>query len=421
MIKDFIHTWKKFFDKTKKNIEELKKENNKEMFSIPEIPCSQKFDCSNEQIVHISAKSVAKSTLAILWILILCYFIYSISHLLIIFFISLFFAATLDPAVDFFEKYKIPRTVSVLVLFFLIILFLIFFIWSISPILVDQISSIASSIWSSTISFFNKLQEWKIVIPYIWDAINANIAATFQSINIDTILEKFLANFTWYLKEIQSIATWWLLAAWQVVNTWATIAWAVWWFLFDLILVLFLTFFIAIDRTNLNTFFRSLFPPVYSKYIEEKTHSIQTKIWWWVRWQFWLMALMFVLSLIWLFIIWMWEYAVTLAMIIWIWEMLPYIWPMVFLIIALPIAFNMWLFIVLKLLILYWVLQFVEWNILVPAVMNKAVWLNPIVILLVILIWFQFLWIIWAILSVPVATAVSIFIKDFIEFQQNKK
>ena len=117
----------------------------------------------------------------------------------------------------------------------------------------------------------------------------------------------------------------------------------------------------------------------------------------------------------------MWEYAVTLAMIIWIWEMLPYIWPIVFLIIALPIAFNIWLFVVLKLLILYWVLQFVEWNILVPAVMNKAVGLNPIVILLVIIIWFQFLWVIWAVVSVPVATALSIFIKDFIEFQQNKK
>jgi len=422
MIKNLFQTWKEIFNKTKKNIEDLKKENNKEVFSVPDFsPCSEGYNYKNEQIVHLSASSVAKSTLAILWILILCYSIYSISHLLILFFISLFFAATLDPAVDFFERYKIPRSIWVLFLFILTILFLIFFIWSVVPIMVDQISTIVTSIWSSLIWFFNKLQEWKIVLPYVWETINASITSTFQSIDINSFISSIFKNFTWYLKEIQSIAQWWLAAAWQVVNTWATIAWAVWWFLFDLVLVLFLTFFIAIDRKNLNNFFRSLFPPVYSKYIEEKTHSIQTKIWWWVRWQFALMALMFILSLIWLFIIWMWEYAITLAMIIWIWEMLPYIWPIVFLIIALPIAFNMWLFVVLKLLVLYWVLQFLEWNILVPAVMNKAVGLNPIVILLVIIIWFQFLWVIWAILAVPVTTALSIFIKDYIEFQQKKK
>jgi len=422
MLKDFLETWKKIFDKTRKNIEELKKENNnKEVFSVPEIPVAEKEDCPWEQTIHISAGSVAKSTLAILGILILCYSIYSISHILILFFISLFFAATLDPAVDFFEKYKIPRSVWVLFLFTFIILFLLFFVGSIVPVMIDQISWIVSSIWLSMIWFFNKLQWWEIIIPYIWEAMNSSVATAFQSINIDDVVKTIFDNFAWYLKEIQSIAQWWLLAAWQVVNTWASVVWAVWSFLFDLVLVLFLTFFLVIDRKNLNTFFRSLFPPIYSKYIEDKTHSIQTKIWWWVRWQFFLMAAMFVLSLIWLFVIWMWEYAVTLSMIIWIWEMLPYIWPIMFLLIALPIAFNMWLFIVLKLLILYWVLQFLEWNILVPAVMNKAVGLNPIVVLLVIIIWFQFLWVIWAVLSVPVATAVSIFIKDFIEFHQNKK
>ena len=419
MVKDFIKTWKEIFNKTKKNIEDLKKDKNTEVFSVPEIPeFSQK---CNEQVVHLSASSVAKSTLAILWIWILCYFIYSVSHLLILFFISLFFAATLDPAVDFFEKYKIPRPVSVLFLFLLIVLFLIFFIWSIVPVVADQISGIISSIWASILTFFTDLQNWKVVIPYIWEALNQSIVNTIQSVDFDVLIKSILENFTWYLKEIQSIAQWWLVAAGQVMNTWATVVWAIWSFLFDLILVLFLTFFIVVDRANLNNFFRSLFPLKNAKYIEEKTRSIQLKIWWWVRGQFALMVLMFILSLIWLFIIWMWEYAVTLAMIIWIWGMLPYIWPIVFLLIALPIAFNMWLFIVVKLLILYWVLQFLEWNILVPTVMNKAVWLNPIVILMAIIIWFQFLWVIWAILSVPFATAVSIFIKDFIDFQQNKK
>ncbi|MCD5382810.1 AI-2E family transporter [Candidatus Gracilibacteria bacterium] len=419
MVKDFIKTGKEIFNKTKKNIEDLKKDKNTEVFSVPEIPeFSQK---CNEQVVHLSASSVAKSTLAILGIGILCYFIYSVSHLLILFFISLFFAATLDPAVDFFEKYKIPRPVSVLFLFLLIVLFLIFFIGSIVPVVADQISGIISSIGASILTFFTDLQNGKVVIPYIGEALNQSIVNTIQSVDFDVLIKSILENFTGYLKEIQSIAQGGLVAAGQVMNTGATVVGAIGSFLFDLILVLFLTFFIVVDRANLNNFFRSLFPLKNAKYIEEKTRSIQLKIGGWVRGQFALMVLMFILSLIGLFIIGMGEYAVTLAMIIGIGGMLPYIGPIVFLLIALPIAFNMGLFIVVKLLILYGVLQFLEGNILVPTVMNKAVGLNPIVILMAIIIGFQFLGVIGAILSVPFATAVSIFIKDFIDFQQNKK
>lgn len=417
-LASFFKHWKNIHKKIKENI----KAPEKEVFNIPEIKEDKKTNKEHAYVeVSVSSTSIAKATFTVMWILLLAYFLFSISKLLILFFISLFFAATLDPAVDFFERIRVSRVFSVLLLYFLIIVFFILFLWSIVPIMIDQISTIITNIWTSSIEFVEDFQNGDIQIPYVWESVNSWMVNAFQSINIDMIAEQLLENFSSYVKELQSIAKWWIAAAWEVVNVSAGIIWAVSSFMFSVTLVFFITFFMVTDRENLNNFFRSLFPPKYSKYIEKKIHWVQVQIWAWVRGQFALMIIMFFISWVWLMIIGMWDYALTLAMIIWVWELLPYVWPLIFLLVSLPIALNISFFVVVKLLILYALLQFLEWNFLVPAVMKKAVWLSPIVVLLVIIIWFQFLWIIWAIIAVPVATAISLFIKDYILFQQKKK
>jgi predicted PurR-regulated permease PerM len=54
-------------------------------------------------------------------------------------------------------------------------------------------------------------------------------------------------------------------------------------------------------------------------------------------------------------------------------------------------------------------------------VMNKAVGLSPIVVLLVLIIGFQFLGIIGAMIAVPVTTSLAIFLQDYTKAMQNKK
>ncbi len=415
-----INKSKDLFKQTRQNLKTLKeRRESQKVFTMPEITAEEEWKAI-ESIIHISSTSAVKSTLSIIAILLLWYFLYSISHLLILFFISLFLAATLDPAVDFLENYWIPRWIWVILLFLVIIAFIILIFWSMVPIVVEQISVLVTDISQKTMEIISNFQQWNSAIPYVWDKINSWVFQTIQSINIESIAEELTNNFTWFAKWLEGFAKWSLQAVWGAVWAWASVAWNVLGFLMDLILVLFLTFFMVTDRENLNLFFRSLFPPKYSKYIETKTHDIQHQIWSWIRWQMILMVIMFTVSYFWLLIIWMQESWITLALIMWIWEFLPYIWPIIFLIVSLPIALNLWLLTVVKLLVLYSILQFIEWNILVPVVMKKAVWLSPIVVLLVILIWFQFLWVIWAIIAVPVSTAISIFIKDYISLQAKK-
>ena len=54
-------------------------------------------------------------------------------------------------------------------------------------------------------------------------------------------------------------------------------------------------------------------------------------------------------------------------------------------------------------------------NILVPKIMQKTVGLNPIISIAALMIGFKIAGIVGAILSIPVATAVSVFVKDLFD------
>jgi predicted PurR-regulated permease PerM len=65
-------------------------------------------------------------------------------------------------------------------------------------------------------------------------------------------------------------------------------------------------------------------------------------------------------------------------------------------------------------IILYVVVQQIENNLLVPKIMEKAVGLNPIASIIVLMIGFSVGGVMGAILSIPVATAASVVIEDFL-------
>ena len=112
------------------------------------------------------------------------------------------------------------------------------------------------------------------------------------------------------------------------------------------------------------------------------------------------------------------KYALVLALVAGITELIPYLGPIlgaipaVFLGFTLP-PFSLWRGIAV--LILYVVIQQVENNIIVPQVMKKQVGLNPVIIIIVMLIGARLAGIIGLILAIPVATTISVIVKDFIQ------
>jgi predicted PurR-regulated permease PerM len=106
----------------------------------------------------------------------------------------------------------------------------------------------------------------------------------------------------------------------------------------------------------------------------------------------------------------------TLAIIAWVTEFIPYIWPLLWAIPAVLLAlveYN-----ILGAVIVIWVyyaIQQVENNILVPIVMNKALWISPILIFISMLIGGTTLWFIWVILAVPIAVILTLLYEEIIK------
>ena len=91
--------------------------------------------------VHISSMSILK-VLAVLIFLALIYLVWDILMLL---FISLIFAASLGPSIDWFERKRIPRSVGILFIYIALIFVVSLVVVMIIPPIIEQIDQLSKS------------------------------------------------------------------------------------------------------------------------------------------------------------------------------------------------------------------------------------------------------------------------------------
>lgn len=396
-VNDFLKNSSKSLLKLKKKVEELKRK-QAELYeqSIP-TPIKPKKEKAEEIVMHISAGSVAKATLVVIGLILLTRFLGQISEIILIFFISILFAAALDPTVDTLAKYRIPRGVSVIGIFIILIFILGFFISQLVPLVAVEMVELVKTLTN----LFNKFANDEIQNLSFLEPVRPVLQDFLEQVDKEAIIEQ-VKNYVESLgSELQKFAG----------DTFGVIK-AVFNGIFNFILVLILTFFLTIEEKNVNQFFVSLFPSKHGQYVIEKMEAIKLKIGLWLRGILSLMVIMFTLSLIGFLILGI-DYALTLAMMLGIAELMPVVGPIMATVPGVLVAFNESPWLAVWALGLYLLLQQIESNITIPIVMRKAVGLNPIVIILSMLIGYTSLGILGMIIAIPVATSVSIFVSDY--------
>lgn len=361
---------------------------------------TQKFPSIKKEermVVELSVISVAKSTLTIIAILALVYFLYIIKSILLIFFVALFLASVFNPGVDFFESKGVPRALGLVICYVLVLALLIFMVGSLVPIIIEQVTEIANNIGVYVNNLFNGetvdlpfAEKWMPILNDLWTNVDREqIITTLKSAleNIGSKLGDWTGN---------------ILGAVIAVSAG----------LMNMIMVLFITFFIVIDKKNLHSFFLSLFPSKHGGYLSEKIHMMQLKIGAWIRGQLLLSLAMGLLTFV-IFKILGIKYAATLALISGIAEFVPYLGPIVTFASAGLIAINQGATVFFMLIIAYVVIQTIEGNVLVPLIMSKSVGINPIIVIIAMLIGWQFLDVGGMIMAVPLAKIVSLFVEDY--------
>ncbi|HBV33447.1 TPA: hypothetical protein DIC39_00135 [Patescibacteria group bacterium] len=335
---------------------------------------------NNTTNINIPFRTIMRIVLVMLGI----YFLYLSLDVLALLFISIIVASALTPWVDWWQRYRIPRSVGVIIIYVVVFFVISAMIFLLIPPLVEQIRALA-------INLPNIYGRAVLGLQQLQNGVDIDTAATLQSAldNLGSSLAKATTSIFTALNSIFGG-------------------------LIQLMVVLVISFYLIVQENGLKKFLRSVTPAKYQPYLMQLINRINIKIGQWFRAQLLLMLVIFALTYLGLWALGM-NYVLVLALWAGLTEIIPYIGPIIGAVPAIFLAFTVSPTMGFLVLLLYVVIQQLENNILVPTIMRKAVGLNPIVSILVILVGAKIFGIIGAVLSIPVATVVAVFLSDFFE------
>lgn len=333
----------------------------------------------------ININITTATILKVIVIFLILYFLFLIKDILAVLFVALILASAVDPWVDWMQKRKIPRALGVLFIYLVFFIVLSSVIYLIIPPIVKEVGELASN------------------FPKILDKIMVGFSAFRDYTVKHGVLDSVKESLGTISSNLQTAAT----------GVFSTVT-GIFGGIFSFFLVLVLTFYMIVEENAIKKLIFSIAPAQHQPYIMQLINRMQKKIGMWLRGQLILSLIIFILTYAGLSILGI-EYALVLALIAGLTEFIPYLGPILAAIPAVFLAFTQAPMLAIFVAALYYIIQLVENNILVPKIMQKAVGLNPIISIAVLLMGFKIAGVIGAILSIPVATAISVFVKDIFD------
>jgi len=226
-------------------------------------------------------------------------------------------------------------------------------------------------------------------------------------------------NDPWFVDQLQLWLSW-LVGKWQYVLTGISafalqIATSLVSLLWQASLVLVLSLFFTIEKKWVLDFVVRLLWEDEEKsfYIRKRMLTLYRKLQLWLKWQLFLM--LYVWGFAWLGMMLMWLFWLPidkvwlLALMAWVTELIPYVWPLLWWLPVLLVAtLSHGLTGAIVVIVLFAVIQWTENNIVVPVVMNKVLWVSPLVIFICMLLWWWVLGFVWVLLAVPISVIVTV-------------
>lgn len=331
--------------------------------------------------INITTATIIK-TIAVFLLL---YLLFLIKDILAQLFISLILASAFDPWVDWMQKRKIPRSLGIILIYLVLLSVISVAVYLIVPPITAQVSQLGENLpeyVQKISSGYSSLQDY-----------------TAQS----SILTKIKESLGSVSSNVQGAAT----GIFETVT-------GIFGGIFSFFLILVMTFYMVVEENAMKKLIWSIAPAKHQPYIMQLVNRMQVKIGMWLRGQLILCLIVFVLIFIGLSILGV-DYALILALIAGITEIIPYFGPVLGAIPGVFLAFTQSPMLAVFVAALYYIVQLTENNILVPKIMQKAVGLNPLISISALLIGFKLAGVVGAILSIPVATALSVFIYDLFD------
>jgi len=333
------------------------------------------------------------SIVRVVIVLSILFVLYLIREVIAILFVSIVFASAIDPFVDWMKKHKIPRGISVLIVYAIALGIVILVVMLMIPPLSQEFTQLVKNFPD----FIDKLS----------DLCSGLSQSASDSANNQAGLTEAMKTISSTLAETSK-------------GVFSTIS-GIFGSIVSLIVVLVITFYITVEEDALKRFIKFIIPSRNENYIMGLVNRIQIKMGLWLRGQIFLSLIVGLLVYIGLLILGV-KYALVLALIAGILEIVPFIGPTIAAIPAVLVGLTDSWIKALVIVALYLVVQQLENHIIVPKVMQKAVGLNPIVVIIVIMVGAKIGGVMGALIAVPVAAAIGVVAGDvMIDQKQNAK
>ncbi len=301
-----------------------------------------------------------------------------------------------DPLIDFLERHKIKRTYAVILLYLVVVSLIVIGIGSILPSLANQLTDFIDDFPEFFADANDSLRNWTGNLPF--------------SSSIDGFIKQgqdFVAkipeNTQRYLTEGVSGLSKVISGLTNVVVT--------------LVIAPIMLFFLLKDDERLAKGILAVTPPKWREDLVGITSQINDQVGAYVKGQLIIASAIALMALIGFSVIGL-EYNVILAIITGFTSIVPYVGPIIAFSFAFVIAITTSWWMVIKLLIVWAIVQFMEGNVIQPSVMGKQLDIHPLTVMIVLLVAGDLLGFVGLILGVPLYAIIRVLVR--FAFQQFK-
>lgn len=326
-------------------------------------------------------------------------------------------SVAMESMIVVWEKWM-PRWVAIGISYLLLVVFMLTWVVIILPFVLQQLSSIVTIV----IEYFYDMWQQINVLWLVWYIESLKRIPEFIKSYMLNILHNDTMNVqATLMNNISTVVStgsdyaknlWWI--ALSFVWSFFSVLWQVW-------LVLTISVLFSLEKDSIVRFFvyHTTKSTEQISYMSDKIDIFYRKMWLWLKAQLWLCLTIAIVVYISLALLSLFGISLpnmwALALMAWFTEFIPYIWPILWSIPAIIVATSIygvkWFIVVTT---LYFIIQWLENNVLIPLLMNKSLWVSPLLIFLCVLIGWSVLWFIWILLAVPLSVLVTMIIKkDF--------
>ncbi|RJO59417.1 AI-2E family transporter [Candidatus Parcubacteria bacterium] len=322
--------------------------------------------------------NISTSTmLRLILVVIVLAFAYTIREVFVLFIVALVLATALDPWVDKMQARKIPRSLGVVLLYILLFGTIALILAIIIPPLINQINELSSNFPSLYQKFIDEFTALRDLTTQAGLQNNVNSFLQSLQLSIGKAGSSVFGAITSFFGGLISFLA-----------------------------ILIMTYYMLSEESGMKRFFSAIVPLKYQPFLNHLFSKIQFKMGGWLRGQLFLMLIVAVADFIGLSIIGV-KYALALALFAGLLEIVPLIGSTIAAIPAVFVAFTLSPTKGILTILLFFVVQQIENNLIVPKVMKSTTGLHSVVVIVVLLIGAKLAGILGVLLAIPVTLILS--------------